>query len=62
MSKDRFRDFACPRCTARYKIVRVMVEQPAKHDLLQCIVCEQELAPTENDYILKYFLVSRPAP
>jgi hypothetical protein len=30
------------------------------HRMLQCTVCAQSLAPTENEHILKYFLVNRP--
>ena len=51
-------DFACPRCQARYRIVRIKSEPGATHQMLQCVVCEQSLEPTEGDDILKYFLVS----
>jgi hypothetical protein len=60
MSRDDPRDFACPRCQARYKIVRIKSEAGAVHQALQCTVCKQQLAPTEDDNILKYFLVSAP--
>jgi hypothetical protein len=55
------RDFACPRCQARYKIVRMRSEPGIVHQMLQCRVCEKQVASTENDHVLKYFLVSRPA-
>ena len=51
-------EFACPRCQARYRIVRIKSESGATHQMLQCVVCEQSLEPTEGDDILKYFLVS----
>jgi transcription elongation factor Elf1 len=62
MEQDLPRDFACPRCQARYKIVRMRSEPGIVHQMLQCRVCEEQLASTENDHLLKYFLVSRPAP
>ena len=62
MEADRRYDFACPRCQARYKIVRMRSEPGIAHLIVQCRVCEEPLAPTENDHILKYFLVSRPSP
>jgi hypothetical protein len=60
MSRDHRRDFACPSCQARYKIVRIKFDAGAIHQALQCTVCRQQLAPTEGDNILKYFLVSAP--
>jgi hypothetical protein len=57
---DHPKDFACPQCQARYKIVRVAAEPGASHPTLQCKVCRQPLASTEGNDILKYFLVSRP--
>ena len=62
MEHDQPRDFACPRCQARYKIVRMRSEPGIAHQMLQCRVCEERLASSENDHILKYFLVSRPGP
>ena len=41
-----------------YKIVRMKSEPGAVYGMLQCTVCQQALAPTENDHVLKYFLVS----
>ena len=60
MERDQPRDFTCPRCQARYKIVRMQSEPGIAHRMLQCTVCAQSLAPTENEHILKYFLVNRP--
>ena len=57
---DHPRDFACPECQARYKVVRMRTEPAASYPTLQCMVCRQPLAATEGDSILKYFLVSRP--
>ena len=54
-------NFTCPGCAAHYKIVRMKSDPGAQHGmLLHCMVCKQPLAPTEGDYVLKYFLVSRP--
>ena len=53
-------DFDCPRCQARYRIARMKSEQGVAYGMVQCVVCDQLLAPTEADAILKYFLVSRP--
>jgi hypothetical protein len=60
MSRDTERDFSCPRCQARYKVVRVKSEADVAHPMLECTVCQQELTPTEGGDILKYFLVGRP--
>jgi hypothetical protein len=60
MSLDAERDFTCPRCQARYKVIRVKSETVAAYRMLECTVCLQELPPTEGDDILKYFLVERP--
>ena len=57
---DHPRDFACPECQARYKIVRMNAEPGASYPTLQCMVCDKPLAATEGDSILKYFLVGRP--
>jgi hypothetical protein len=50
-------DFACPRCTSRYKLVRVRAESRLPSRLLHCRVCKEPLAATEGEYALKYFLV-----
>jgi hypothetical protein len=60
MSGDAEHNFSCPRCQARYKVVRVKSEAGVAYRMLECTVCQQELAPTEGDDILKYFLVGRP--
>jgi hypothetical protein len=60
MERDHPRDFTCMRCQARYKVVQVKSEPGATHQMLQCTVCQQQLAPTDGDNILKYFLVGRP--
>jgi len=59
MSRDEH-DFSCPRGRARYKVVRVKSEDGVAYRMLECTVCQQELAPTEGGDILKYFLVGRP--
>ena len=50
-------DFACPRCTSRYKLVRVRAESRLPSRLLHCRVCKEPLAATDGEYALKYFLV-----
>jgi hypothetical protein len=62
MDPDRPRDFSCLRCQARYKIVRMKMESRDAHGTLQCMVCQASLSPTDDDHILKYFLISAPRP
>jgi hypothetical protein len=52
-------DFICPGCGADYKVVRVKAEADPPHRLIHCKVCKRSLAPTDKEYILKYFLISR---
>jgi transposase-like protein len=52
-------DFACPRCTSRYKLVRVRAETERHNRLIHCKVCKEPLAPTDGEYVLKYFLVDK---
>src|SRR5262245_47288636 len=51
--------FICPGCGACYKVVRVKAEADPPHRLIHCKVCIRSLAPTDREYILKYFLISR---
>jgi predicted Zn finger-like uncharacterized protein len=53
-------EFSCPNCQARYKVVRVKAEPGKKYRAVHCRVCNADLAPTDGDDILKYFLVRRP--
>ena len=39
----RRKDFVCPQCQARYKVVRMTAEPGAPHPTLQCKVCRQPL-------------------
>jgi hypothetical protein len=55
-------DFICPGCGADYKVVRVKAEADPPHRLIHCKVCKWSLAPTDKEYILKYFLISRLSP
>ena len=48
-------DFICPGCGAGYKVVHVKAEADPPHRK----VCKRSLAPTDREYILKYFLISR---
>src|SRR5262249_50550457 len=52
-------DFMCPRCTSRYKLVRVRANPEFPSGLIQCRVCKEPFAPTDGEYVLKYFLVDK---
>ena len=52
-------DFICPGCGAGYKVVHIKAEADPPHRLIHCKVCKRSLAPTDREYILKYFLISR---
>jgi len=52
-------DFICPGCGAGYKVVRIKAEADPAHRLIHCRVCKRSLAPTDREYILKYFLIDR---
>ena len=54
-------DFMCPRCTSRYKLVRVRANPELPSGLIHCRVCKEPLAPTDGEYVLKYFLVDNAA-
>jgi hypothetical protein len=52
-------DFVCPRCTSRYKLVRVRAEPGLRGHLVHCRVCREPFASMDGEYALKYFLVDR---
>ena len=52
-------DFMCPRCTSRYKLVRVLADRELPSRLIHCRVCKESFAPTDGEYVLKYFLVDK---
>src|SRR5215472_1190476 len=52
-------DFMCPRCTSRYKLVRVRADPKFPSRLIHCRVCKEPFAPTDGEYVLKYFLVDK---
>ena len=52
-------DFMCPRCTSRYKLVRVRADPELPSRLIHCRVCKESFAPTDGEYVLKYFLVDK---
>jgi transcription initiation factor IIE alpha subunit len=52
-------DFMCPRCASRYKFVRVRADPELASRLIRCSVCKEPLAPTDGEYVLKYFLVDK---
>ena len=52
-------DFMCPQCSSRYKFVRVRADPKLPSRLIRCGVCKEPLAPTDGEYVLKYFLVDK---
>ena len=53
------RDFICPGCKAKYKLVRVPSDDSETlHKAINCSVCGTRFASHDNGNILKYFLVS----
>jgi len=52
-------DFMCPRCTSRYKLVRVRADPKLPSRLIHCRVCKEPFTPTDGEYVLKYFLVDK---
>src|SRR5262249_44393331 len=52
-------DFMCPRCTSHYKLVRVRADPELPSRLIHCRVCKEPFAPTDGEYVLKYFLVGK---
>jgi|GEM_PF-5896621 len=52
-------DFMCPRCTSRYKFVRVRADPELPSRLIHCRVCKEPFTPTDGEYVLKYFLVDK---
>jgi len=60
-------DFTCQKCGSEYKLVRVPAPTVSREPPLHCKICNRELASTDGENILKYFLLSkrrrsRPAP
>jgi len=54
-----YEEFTCPKCGSEYKLVRVPAAADSREPPLRCKICNQELASTDGENILKYFLVSR---
>jgi predicted Zn finger-like uncharacterized protein len=52
--------FACPHCRAVYKLVRVKTPPEPGDYPVACLHCGHVLAPREDEFLLKYFLVERP--
>jgi hypothetical protein len=52
-------DFVCPRCNSHYKHVRVHADPELASRLIDCRVCKEPFAPTDGEYVLKYFLVDK---
>jgi hypothetical protein len=59
MAEHAYEEFSCPNCQARYKVVRMNAEPGKTYRAVHCRVCHAELAATDGDEILKYFLVRR---
>jgi predicted Zn finger-like uncharacterized protein len=53
--------FSCPHCEAVYKLVRVKTPPEPGDQPVACLHCGHVLAPRDNEFLLKYFLVGRPA-
>jgi predicted Zn finger-like uncharacterized protein len=67
MSESDLEDFTCPKCGARYKLVRVKPGPRTTNHAVHCKVCRHSLGPRDGEDVLKYFLVSeskvrRPVP
>lgn len=54
-------NFNCPRCNARYKLVRMPAQVHSRYASLHCKICQQELPAIEDGSILKYFFVGHSA-
>jgi hypothetical protein len=53
--------FECPRCAAKYEVVRVEAPQgPIADREITCLSCAGPLDGREGLFVLKYFLVARP--
>ena len=52
-------DFVCLRCNSHYKRVRVHADPELPSRVIHCRVCKERLAPTDGEYVLKYFLVDK---
>ena len=52
-------DFVCPRCSSRYKFVRVRTEPGHPSLLVNCRVCKEPFPSMDGEYARKYFLVNR---
>src|SRR5262249_4269657 len=52
-------DFISPGFGAGYNVVHGKAEADPPHRLINCQVCKRSLTPTDREYILKYFLISR---
>jgi hypothetical protein len=59
MPENHPTEFVCPGCGSGYKVVRVKADADLPRRLIHCTVCRQPLAPTDGDFVLKYFLVGR---
>ena len=59
-TETRPTDFVCPGCGAHYRVVRVKGEVDPPGRLLLCTACKRPIKATDGEYMLKYFLVSRP--
>jgi len=59
LSQDNPRDFTCPQCESRYRLVRAKAGPGTSDQPVHCVVCGHALAPRDGEYVLKYFLIGR---
>jgi hypothetical protein len=60
MNKRRpYEDFNCPKCGAKYKLVRMPTPVGSCDFPLYCKICSQEFPSKDEESILKYFLVGQ---
>jgi hypothetical protein len=60
MAKLLIADFNCPKCSARYKIVRVERDEVWPDEQIACLSCDAPFNGREGRLILKYFLLDSP--
>jgi hypothetical protein len=54
--------FRCPHCGTDYKLVRARAEEIGKDRGVTCLSCDGPLTAREGAFVMKYFLVDKPAP
>ena len=54
MSQDNSRDFTCPQCESRYRLVRAKAGPGTSDQPVHCVICGHALASRDGKYVLKY--------